>query len=133
MNFIFRDEEHKKSYYATLELMRNSDCYRKAVAYLFTLDPICFEHIRDIYDFSEDCIAPDGLNKAWQTGTSKKTTRLAFNLWNGWCTDGETYIGSDGFEESLPSCYFTPNNIFCCEYAPYYVEALKLRFPEYFD
>ena len=28
--------------------------------------------------------------------------------------------------------YYNPSEIFCCSYAPYFVEALKLRYPEYF-
>lgn len=129
----FRNKDHETNYYAVLELMGQTDCYHQAVAYLFSLDKVCFEHINDIYDFADNCIIPEGLDKAWQTGTSKKTTRLAFNLYNDRCTDGETYIGNDGFEDYLPSCYFTPSYIFCCEYAPYYIEVIKLRFPEYFD
>ena len=28
---------------------------------------------------------------------------------------------------------FTPDNLFCCEFAPYFYEAIKLRHPEYTD
>lgn len=28
--------------------------------------------------------------------------------------------------------YYNPSEIFCCSYAPYFVEALKIRYPEYF-
>ena len=27
--------------------------------------------------------------------------------------------------------YYSPAYLFCCEYAEYYVEALKIRFPEF--
>lgn len=132
MNIIFKDGEHEKNYKTIIGMMRYVDFERKVLAYLFALDTVCFEHIRDLYDFADNGIITDGLDKAWHTGTSRKTTRLAFNLYNSYCTDGETYIGPDGFEEILPSAYFTPANIFCCGYAPYYIEAIKLRFPEYF-
>ena len=128
----FRDEEHEKNYNFILDMMPYSDIERKALAYLFALDTVCFDHIRDLYDFSDNCILLNGLDKGWQTGTSKRTTRLAFNLYNSHCSDGETYIGSDGIEESLPSAYYSPAYLFCCEYAKYYVEALKIRFPEWF-
>ena len=128
----FRDKEHEKNYNFILDMMPYSDIERKALAYLFALDTVCFEHIRDLYDFSDNRIMLSGLDKGWQTGTSKRTTRLAFNLYNSYCSDGETYIGSDGIEDSLPSACYSPAYLFCCEYAKYYVEALKIRFPEWF-
>ena len=128
----FRNMTHETNYHFIRTLMKKSDIERKVLAYLFSLDVVCCIHIREIYDFDENTIIPNALDKEWQTSTSRKTTRLAFNLFNGCCSDGETYIGSDTFEELLPSAYFTPVNLFCCEYAPYYIEALKMRFPEYF-
>lgn len=128
----FRDEEHERNYNFILDMMPYSDIERKALAYLFALDTVCFEHIRDLYDFSDNRIMLSGLEKDWQTGTSGRTTRLAFNLYNGYCSDGETYIGSDGTEDNLPSACYSPAYLFCCEYAKYYVEALKIRFPEFF-
>ncbi len=128
----FRDEQHEQNYNFILDMMPYSDIERKALAYLFALDTVCFEHIRDLYNFSDNRIMLSGLDKGWHTGTSKRTTRLAFNLYNSYCSDGETYIGSDGIEKDLPSSNYSPLNIFCCEYAKYYGEALKIRFPEWF-
>lgn len=130
----FKDADHEQNYKTIISMMKltYTDTERIALAYLFALDEICFRHIHDLYDFANRCIVPEGLYKAWQTGTSCRTTRLAFNLFNGWCTDGEKYIGDDGFQEYLPSKYFSPVNLFCCSYALYYIEAIKLRFPEYF-
>ena len=128
----FRDEQHERNYNFILDMMPYSDIERKALAYLFAIDTVCFEHIRDLYDFSDNRIMLSGLDKGWHTGTSGRTTRLAFNLYNSHCSDGETYIGSDGIEESLPSAYYSPAYLFCCEYAKYYAEALKIRFPEFF-
>ena len=128
----FRDEDHERNYNFILDMMPYSDIERKALAYLFALDTVCFDHIRELYDFSDNRILLSGLDKGWQTGTSGRTTRLAFNLYNSHCSDGETYIGSDGTDDSLPSACYSPAYLFCCEYAKYYVEALKIRFPEWF-
>ena len=128
----FRDEQHEQNYNFILDMMPYSDIERKALAYLFALDTVCFEHIRDLYNFSDNRIMLSGLDKGWQTGTSTRTTRLAFNLYNSYCSDGETYIGSDGIEDNLPSACYSPAYLFCCEYAKYYAEALKIRFPEWF-
>ena len=121
----FRDEEHERNYNFILDMMPYSDIERKALAYLFALDTVCFEHIRDLYDFSDNRILLSGIDKGWHTGTSKRTTRLAFNLFNSFC--------SDSIENDLPSVSFTPVELFCSEYAEYYVEALRIRYPEFFE
>ena len=50
---------------------------------------------------------------------------VTFNLYNSFC--------SDSFENDMPSVNFTPVDLFCSEYAEYYVEALRIRFPEFFE
>lgn len=125
----FRDKSHKDLYIFYLSEMNYIDCYHRSLAYLLSLDTVLREHIEDVFDFQEDGIKRDGLNKGFQTGTSKKTTRLAFNLWNGCYDDGETYTDKDGYETELPSSYYTPEQIFNCkEYAPYYWQAIQIRF-----
>ncbi len=130
---IFKDDRHKKAFYQILDKMQfnHSDPERTALAYLLSLNEDCRSHISDLYDFEERIILVEGLDKAWQTHTSLKTTRLAFNLYNGYCYDNETYKGSDGQERDLPSEYYSPVNLFACSYAPYYWQAIKIRYPEY--
>ena len=134
MNDIkFRDTDHQQAFYDLCDDMLayqsrpELDSYHKSLAYLLTLDVVCCKHIDDLYSVEDDGIKPEGINKAWQTGTSKKTTRLAFNLWNG-CTrddDGESCHGMPA------SPLYTPLELFCTSYAPYYYEAIRLRYPEY--
>lgn len=132
---IFKDKQHESYFYHFIDKMQlsYSDPERIALAYLLALSEDCRNHIRDLYDFEERVILLEGLEKAWQTHTSLRTTRLAFNLYNGYCYDGQTYKGSDGQKKDLPSRYFTPVEIFCCSYAPYYWQAIKIRYPEYTD
>ena len=127
----FIDDKHWQSFTEIINQMQHSDVYHMAVAYLLSLDTVTRQHVSDIFDFSEDCIRPDALQKPWQTGTSQKTTRLAFNLWNGYCSDGETYTDSEGYTADLPSGNYSVADIFSCSYAAYYWEAIKIRFPEY--
>lgn len=122
MSIKFYDTEHEKAYNEICKKMSYLDEYHSAVAYLFSLDTVCREHVNELFDFVDDCINPFVLDKPWQTSFSRSTTRLAFNLWNGLCCD-------DDFNSI---CNFTVARIFCNIYAPYYVEALKLRFPSYF-
>lgn len=132
IGITFADETHKQKFLEVLNKMSYADCYHIAVAYLLTLDTVCRKHIDSLYDYEEQCIILESLKESWQTDTSRKTTRLAFNLWNGCHSDGDTYTDSDGCTTPLPSRYFTVDEIFSCSYAPYYFESIKLRFPENF-
>lgn len=125
MSMKFTCEEHKQAFIRFLNRMKSRDCYHQAVAYLLALDPILRVHALDVFNFADDCVKLDtALQHGWQTGTSRKSTRLLMNLWNGWCRDSDA-------EDAPPSAYFAVDEIFCCEYAPFYWEAIKLRYPEY--
>ena len=69
----------------------------------------------------------DAIKAGWQTGTSEKVTRMAFNLWNhSIMFDSEEDLANDKI-----SCCYAPSEIFCCSYAPYFWEAVQIRYPEY--
>lgn len=107
------------------------DGYHLSLAYLLTMDNVLREHISALYDVRKDVIIFEGLSKPFQTSTSRKTTRLAFNLWDGSVYDSdppETYIDKNGEKAYIPSKYYAPDTIFNCTYAPYYFEAIKIRF-----
>lgn len=125
MQILFYDSRHEQLYCDLCKRMKYLDEYHRATAYLLSLDNVGREHIDDIFDLKEDVIKPEGLHKAWQTGTSAKTTRLLFNLWNGYNSEGEP------LEEEKSSGYYTPEHIFSCSYAPYYWQAIQLRYPNY--
>lgn len=127
----FYDETHEAMFADICDKMKRLDDYHKSVAYLLALDVACRQHINDLFDFGEDVIIREGLHKGWQTGTSQKTTRLMFNLWNGCSSDGDTYTDTDGYECNMPSSYYAVDEIFCTTYAPFYYEAIKLRYPRY--
>lgn len=117
----FLDDKHKKAFEKVCNQMHNLDCYHIAVAYLLSLDSVVRSHIQDVFDFNDDCIKRDGLQKDWQTGSSLETTRLAFGLWNGCYYDNDIDDGSCG--------YYSAAEIFCNgQYAECYWEAIKLRF-----
>lgn len=115
------DENHEDAYIKLIHHMDNYDVYHKALAYLITADTVCREHISRIYDFDEGCIIHECLSEDWQTSTSIKTCRLAFNLYNGglmWSPEEDRGL-------------VTPAELFACSLAPYYWQAIKLRYPEY--
>ncbi|MFR8871980.1 MAG: DUF6075 family protein, partial [Oscillospiraceae bacterium] len=67
---------------------------------------------------SQDRIEPEGMHGGWQTSGTVRVCRLAFNLWNGY-TDPEH------------SNAYSPEDLFCCEFAPYFMEGVEIRYPEY--
>ena len=65
------------------------------------------------------------MQQAWQTGTSTKTTRLMFNLW---CSAYEDYdCEKNAVKDSARK--YTVDEIFSSSLAVWYVEAVKLRYP----
>lgn len=119
----FYNKEHKERYEDVLSRMTSTDNYHTSVAYLMSLDDNCYKHINDLFDFEDDSIKADGLNKAWNTSTTLKVIRLAFNLWNGYCYDDNDEVDSN----------FCVDNIFNCSYAEYFYQAIKLRYPGCFQ
>ena len=120
----FKDNEHKRLFDELCKTRKSIDEYHAALFYLITLDTVCREHIKSIYDIEQDTIKPECIFDSWQTSSSTKTIRLAFNLWNGRAADKDT-------ESASP--YYTVDEIFNCEYAPYYWQAIQLRYPQYIN
>lgn len=124
---VFKDKLHEEFYKTNIVRTNSSgDPYRKALFYTLGLTAETRNNISTIYNFKEKCIETDGLNSGWQTGTTKRVTRLAFNLYNGMVYDCDV-----DFEINEVSQYYAVDEIFCCSLAPYFFEAVKLRYPEY--
>jgi len=122
---IFADEQHKEFYKKNKTLV-GDDVYSDALIYLLGLTDDTRRHFNGLFDITSKEINIDGLNEAWQTGTSLKITRLAFNLFNGL-----KYDSHEELNDGKISKYFSVDDIFCCGYALYFFEAIKLRYPEY--
>lgn len=123
----FVNKEHETFYKEMQRKFPYSwDVYHKALFYVLGIDTDTRHNITKLFDFKEKGIKIDGLNAGFQTGTSIKITRLAFNLWNGLVYDSQ-----EDFENNVISDKFAVDNIFCCCYASYMWEGVKLRYPEY--
>lgn len=122
---LFKDETHKARYYKLLQDYTNgtADPYRAQLAYLIALTPDTYKHRSWLYDEQERIIKPDGVKADWQTGTTTRLTLLAFNL----------FTNSTAFCPEEMTSYCTPEHIFCCELAPYFWQAIKIRYPEYIE
>lgn len=119
MNMVFLDNAHKRFYDQMLEIEKAcDDVYRQALFYTLGLTEMTRTHIRDLYDFNHHMIILSGLRRGWQTGGSHRVTRLAFNLYNGYCGHDDT-----------PAEEFTPYSLFDTGLMPLMLEAVKVRYP----
>ena len=127
MKFI--DEEHKKfvlARYEELQKYQKLDVYYKSIIYILGMCPTTRKHFDSIFNMREGEIFIEALQASWQTGTSAKVTRMAFSLWNE-CN----YDSLDDYEKGTVSKNYNVSEIFCCGYAPYFWEGIKIRYPEY--
>lgn len=128
MEFI--DDEHElfwEEKSLLLQKYEGTSSYYKALVYTLGICETTRNNFYKIFDIKKGEINIDSINCAFQTNESKKVTRMAFSLFNGCNYDSEQDI-----EKSKVSSNYNVNDIFCCSYAPYFFEAVKIRFPEYF-
>ena len=111
MSIHFKNRDHERFYQQCLVRCGCGDPYHKVFFYTMGISDETRKHVEDVFDFQEDVIRPEGLNKGWQTSGSSCLTRLAFNLWNGWNEDG---------------CA-TPYDLFSTSDASYMLEAIRIR------
>lgn len=126
MKFI--DEEHKQfllKKFNDLDNNKKRDVYYLSLIYTLGICKETRKHFEEIFEIGEG-ININSIHSPWQTDTSAKVTRMAFSLWNGCMYDSD-----DDRVNGKMSNYYNPSEIFCCSYAPYFYEAIKIRYPEY--
>ena len=58
-----------------------------------------------------------------------RVVRMAFNLY---CNGTPSISDYEDAEEQVDECrQYTVEEIFCCAYAPYFWQAIQIRYPEY--
>lgn len=130
---MFESEEHYSFYIEKVEKL-NPDAYLKALIYAVGICPDTRRRWQSFYDEADRSIKPEVINEGWQTGTTYKITRLAYQLFTDGTPTAVTYDEKDNQTEDFKECSrYSVSDIFCCEYAPFFVEAIKLRYPEYFS
>ena len=53
---LFKNKDHELNYNFLLQTMNKVMPNHQAVAYLLALEPLCFEHCHDLYDFHKNHI-----------------------------------------------------------------------------
>lgn len=127
MDFI--DEKHKDFFEKVMKKLnnyRNIDVYYSSIIYTLGISETTRKHFSEIFNLKEGEININSILKPWQTDTSKKVTRMAFSLWNGCNYDSE-----EDAEQDRVSKGYNIDEIFSSAYAPYFYEAIKIRYPEY--
>lgn len=128
-DIVFIDEMHKNFYLEKLKEVRYQDVYHKALVYCLGISGDTRKHASSIYDFKTGLVIPECLKEGWQTSGSVKVVRLAFNLY---CNGTPSISDDDDIQEQLRECsLYNVEEIFCCGYAPYFWQAIKIRYPEY--
>lgn len=115
----FNSKEHEQFYNEMLSRFRIVQVYHRAFFYCMGACEDTRDHINDLFDFKSGCIRPDNMHQAFQTGSSYRVSRMAFNLWNGFVEEGE---------EKLT----TPSELYACRFGEEFHQAIKLRYPEYY-
>ena len=127
INFI--SEAHEKFYYEKLKEVRYQDVYHKALCYCLGIRDDTRSNVDSIYDFKTGCVKTECLHEGWQTSGSMKVVRMAFNLYCNGTPSVDDYTKT---EEQLNECrQYTVEDLFCCAYAPYFWQAIQVRYPEY--
>ena len=126
---LFKSKEHKEFYLEYLPQCRYRDVYHAALVYCLGIDRDTREHAEQIYDFKTGLVKTECLHEGWQTSGSKKIVRMAFNLY---CNGTPSTYEYEKAEEQLEDCgRYTVEDLFCCGYAPFFWQAIKIRYPEY--
>lgn len=126
---LFNGNDHEKFYNEHLAKCRRQDAYHKALVYCLGIDEDTREHVDSIYDFKKGLVNTKCLHEGWQTSGSEKIVRMAFNLY---CDGTPSVQDVRGAGKQLDECrFYTVGELFCCGYAKYFWEAIKLRYPDY--
>lgn len=125
----FMSKEHKEFYLEYLPKCRWKDVYHEALVYCLGIDRDTRKHVNKIYDFKNGSVKPECLQEGWQTSGSVRVVRMAFNLY---CNGTPSVYDYEDAEKQLSECScYTVEDLFCCEYAKFFWEAIKIRYPEY--
>lgn len=86
MEFISKEQE--RFYNDHADIAERGDDYR-ALIYTLGINGETRRHFSRLYDPQDRCIITAGLNEGWQTGASKRITRLAINLFTWQTAEGD--------------------------------------------
>lgn len=116
---LFESKEHHQFYLECMEKSTKNDTYHRALFYTLGINPDTRRNIHEIYDFKTNRINLNVLRNGWQTSGSYQVCLLAFNLFNGYTPKTQANRS-------------TPYELFNSVDAPYFLQAIKLKYLERF-
>ncbi len=125
---IFKDQDHEIFYINCLQKCRQQDVYHKALVYCLGISGDTRRNVERIFNFKKGSVKPKCLEEGWITSGSARVVRMAFNLF---CNGTPSAYAFEGDEKVKECQRYTVEDLFCCEYAIYFWEAVKVRYPEY--
>ena len=126
---LFMDYEHEVFFWKKAkELDILGDVERMSLVYLLSLSRNCRDRFERCYDVKNRCGRANVLEESWPTSTDRKAIRLGFNLFN-WGAPTTEHMGDKRKIRELE--FYLPTEIFSTTYAPYFWQAIQIRFPEY--
>ena len=129
---IFASQEHKDFFMKKASELK-ADTYLKTLIYTIGICPDTRSRWSSFYDEADRSIRLEVINQGWQTSGSLNVTRLAFQLFTDGTPTALTYSEDDVEHEDFRECQkYSVSDIFCCGYAPFFVQAVQLRYPEFF-
>jgi hypothetical protein len=123
----FADDDHKASYSEYSHKLK-PDLYLRSLIYTLGICCDTRRNFDSIYDDKKRVIIPDAVCRPWQTGSSLKVTRLAFQLF----ADNTPTAFLGGVYDIDECKRYSVSDIFCCCFAPYFFVAVCMRYREYF-
>uniref|UniRef100_UPI0040561BD8 DUF6075 family protein n=1 Tax=Agathobacter sp. TaxID=2021311 RepID=UPI0040561BD8 len=126
---IFISKAHEKFYYEKLEEVRYEDEYHKALVYCLGICNDTRNNVYRIYDFKTGLVKTKCLNEGWQTSGSVRVIRMAFNLYCNGMPSVSDYKKKD--EQLREAAFYSVEELFCCEYAPFFWQAIQIRYPDF--
>lgn len=124
----FKNQEHEMFYINWLSKCKRQDVYHKALVYCLGISGDTRRNAERIFDFKKGSVRSKCLEEGWITSGSAKVVRMAFNLF---CNGTPSAYALEGDEKVKECRRYTVEDLFCCEYAIYFGEAIKIRYPEY--
>ena len=128
-NIKFISEKHKAFYMEKMQNAKFKDVYHQALYYCLGVNVDTRFHFENIFDEEIHCVRLECLQEGWQTSGSLKVVRMAFNLF---CNGNPTVNQKKDAKGKLEECRrYSVEELFACEYAPFFWQAIQLRYPEY--
>ena len=127
--FLFASADHEKRYYETLENVPDPDATVKSLCYCLCLSPNTRDRLENFFDFHAMQPKPECLKNDALSEDDEKAIKMAFNLFSGDTPSINNY--GDSINQVKECKSYTVKDLFCSSYAPYFWQAIQIRYPEY--